>query len=165
MFKNINFKKIIPVLVIFLLFAKNSSASLYGLFGEQESGGVEENSSGGSSGSYPLNNATTTPSNETFNLPEKKTTNLLYKFEKNLWFGQKDIDVKRLQEFLNSTEFGVAKTGPGSVGFETEYFGPLTFAALVKFQEAYRAQILTPLGLTKGTGFFGPMTRAYINSL
>ena len=75
-----------------------------------------------------------------------------------------DPDVKRLQAYLNSNGFTVATSGYGSVGNETEYFGPLTRAALIRFQEHHKAQILTPAGFTRGTGFFGERTRTFVNS-
>jgi hypothetical protein len=46
-----------------------------------------------------------------------------------------------------------------------KYFGSLTFQALIRFQNAHAAEILAPLGLAKGTGFFGAATRAYVDTL
>ncbi len=85
-------------------------------------------------------------------------------FLKNLFFGTNDPDVKRLQQYLNSRGFNIASTGPGSVGFETSFYGELTKAKVKLFQEAHRKEILTPLGYLSGTGEFGPSTRAYVNS-
>ena len=65
-------------------------------------------------------------------------------------------DVKQLQIFLNSQGFTVAKTGAGSPGQESTYFGPLTQKAVAKFQKANE---ITPV-----VGYFGPITRAFINS-
>ena len=45
--------------------------------------------------------------------------------------------VKNLQRFLNRNDFTVAITGPGSMGQETSFFGPLTLAALRSFQSTY----------------------------
>lgn len=78
-----------------------------------------------------------------------------YTFTRDLTVGMYGIDVKKLQEFLNSTNFPVAKTGAGSKGNETDYFGMLTQQALAKFQLAN--------GIKPAVGYFGAKTRAFIN--
>ena len=84
----------------------------------------------------------------------------------NLKMGSKGDDVKKLQMFLNAdVETRVAAAGPGSVGSETMSFGPMTRAAVSKFQTKYRADILTPAGLVSATGMFGPASRAKANML
>lgn len=45
-------------------------------------------------------------------------------------------DVKLLQIYLNTHGYVVSKTGAGSVGKETNYYGPATKAAVKKFQQA-----------------------------
>ncbi|MFH1412953.1 MAG: peptidoglycan-binding protein [bacterium] len=85
-------------------------------------------------------------------------------FTKNLNLGDKDEEVKALQKFLNKNGFTVAESGAGSLGNETNFFGNLTAAALVKFQESFSEQILSPAGLAKGTGYFGPSTKKFVNS-
>ena len=94
----------------------------------------------------------------------QQTTNL--PFTKTLSYKQTDADVKRLQIFLNSyPDTKLADTGVGSQGKETNYFGPLTKKAVIKFQEKYAKDILSPWGLIKGTGFVGKTTLAKINEL
>lgn len=85
-------------------------------------------------------------------------------FSRDLTIGSRGEDVRLLQELLNrDLRTQLANTGFGSSGNETTYFGPLTHNAVVRFQNLYAAEILTPLGLSSGTGYFGPSTRAFLN--
>jgi hypothetical protein len=88
-----------------------------------------------------------------------------YTFARSLTIGGTGEDVRQLQKFLNAQGFTLASFGPGSPGSETDYFGPITRAAVIKFQEAYTAEVLAPVGLTRGTGYFGPSTRAKAHAL
>lgn len=77
-------------------------------------------------------------------------------FTKDRHLGESGTDVQTLQEFLNSHGAPVAATGVGSPGHETTYFGARTRAALAVFQKAH--------GIVPASGYFGPLTRGYINS-
>jgi hypothetical protein len=88
-----------------------------------------------------------------------------YVFSTNLKQGDSNMDVMNLQKVLNANGFTVATTGAGSAGNETEYFGSMTKAAVIEFQEANAAAVLTPVGLTAGTGYVGPSTRNALNAL
>lgn len=77
-----------------------------------------------------------------------------YAFARDLYIGSRGEDVRALQQYLNTHGFAVALSAEGSLGQETDYFGPSTQAALAKFQAAS--------GITPSTGYFGPMTRGYI---
>ena len=65
------------------------------------------------------------------------------------------VDILSLQEFFNTHGFLIAQSGPGSLGNETSFFGLATFQALKAFQAAHELP---------STGYFGPLTRAIINS-
>jgi hypothetical protein len=91
---------------------------------------------------------------------------LIQPFTKDLKLGQALADVKQLQIFLNQYfDTQIAKSGAGSPGKETTFFGSLTRLAVIKFQEKYASEILTPLGLKKGTGVCAEYTREKINKL
>jgi hypothetical protein len=66
-------------------------------------------------------------------------------------------DVKQLQKFLNAQGFLLSQAGPGSPGNETTKFGAKTKAALIRFQKS--------VGITPASGYFGPVTRAYVRNL
>lgn len=88
-------------------------------------------------------------------LPSASSTTS-FSFENNLGFGAVGSDVSALQHALNARGFTVAASGPGSPGNETTYFGPATRNALIAFQKS--------VGISPARGYFGPISRAYINS-
>ena len=83
---------------------------------------------------------------------------------KSLDFGVRDPQVRELQKFLNKQGFLVASSGEGAPGAETDYFGPLTQAALKKFQ-ASQGIVSSGDPLTTGYGRVGPKTLARISEL
>lgn len=91
-------------------------------------------------------------------------SSLVYSFQRPLRLGSFGEDVKVLQAFLNSQGFFVGNKATARRQ-ETGYFGPLTAAALARFQEAHAAMILAPIGLTRGTGVFGTATRKTVMEL
>ena len=80
-------------------------------------------------------------------------------FTRNLYPGMSGADVKCLQQYLNGAGFAVAASGVGSAGNETQYFGPLTQAAVKKWQDAN--------GVVYGAygGYFGPISQAKFTAL
>ncbi|XOB41502.1 MAG: peptidoglycan-binding domain-containing protein [Candidatus Nealsonbacteria bacterium] len=80
-------------------------------------------------------------------------------FTRNLYPGMSGADVKCLQEYLNDAGYAVAASGAGSPGNETEYFGPLTQAAVGAWQDAN--------GVVYGAykGYFGPLSQTKYDAL
>jgi hypothetical protein len=80
-----------------------------------------------------------------------------YKFKKNLYYRDTDSDVRALQMFLNIRGYVLARSGAGSIGNETKYFGNATKQALIKFQKANK--------IYPANGNFGPVTREFVNKI
>jgi len=79
-------------------------------------------------------------------------------FEIDLRKGDSGLRIIALQEALTKEGFDVGSDPSG-------IFGDATFAAVVKFQEKYASEILTPYYLKAGTGFVGQSTRKKLNAL
>ena len=83
-----------------------------------------------------------------------------HNFDVNLKIGDKSSEITQLKQALIKD---------GSMSYMAlsaeEDFDESTASAVVGFQEKYRDEILTPLGLKHGTGFVGPATRAKLNKL
>lgn len=95
----------------------------------------------------------------------QETGKCLFSWEQNLAVGSIGYDVLMLQKFLNTdSRTQLAQFGPGSPGQESQYFGPITKAAVIRFQNIYAANVLHPIGLTQGTGYVGSMTRAFLSA-
>lgn len=79
----------------------------------------------------------------------------------NLYFGlQSDPQVMCLQEFLKNQGGDIYPEAIVNGNFFT-----LTQQAVIRFQEKYASEILSPVGESRGTGFVGSSTRAKINEL
>jgi len=77
-------------------------------------------------------------------------------FTRNLALGSTGADAKSLQVWLNAHGYPIVASGPGSLGNETDYFGPATRSALAAFQAKN--------GISPASGYFGPITRNFISS-
>ncbi len=81
-------------------------------------------------------------------------------FNRDLMEGNMGADVTALQKVLESEGLLIM---PLNVPYG--YFGPLTKRAVIKFQELYASEILTPANLKKGTGYVGIYTREKLNNV
>ncbi|MHB1163302.1 MAG: peptidoglycan-binding domain-containing protein [Minisyncoccota bacterium] len=87
-------------------------------------------------------------------------------FTTNLSLGSSGASVVTLQQILNrDPDTRIAVSGPGSAGNETRYFGTLTRLAVMRFQEKYANEVLTPAGLTRASGYVGYYTRTKLDAL
>jgi len=84
------------------------------------------------------------------------TSTCSYLFTTDLTIGSTGENVRQLQMFLNKKGFTVAVSGAGSAGLESTYFGGLSQSALAKYQAS--------AGISPAVGYFGPITRAKVNS-
>lgn len=81
------------------------------------------------------------------------------KFENDLYYGMMaNTEVYCLQEFLKNKGNDIYPDG-----LITGNFLDLTKSAIIRYQEKHADEILKPLGLNGGTGYFGPLTRAVAN--
>ncbi len=82
------------------------------------------------------------------------TKSQCYVFNKNLQTGDSGPDVLALTYVLKKEGF---------ISMNKDLFTTEVAGAVKKFQEAHASAILTPIGLTQGTGFVGTRTRDYLN--
>lgn len=133
---------------------------------------ASELATGAQNASFNNNPATTTqpgtqgtPQNVPPVVPQAVVTpSAPIKITSQLQLGSTGAEVKALQQFLNKQGYTVATTGAGSAGNETDYYGPLTQAAVQKFQAA-QGIVSSGDPTTTGYGRVGPQTLAKINSL
>lgn len=94
--------------------------------------------------------------------PSSKAISVSPVFTRTLKSGAVSLDVKKLQQILNSDpDTAVALKGVGSLGKETTKFGPATKKAVQKFQEKYGIAMKGDTGY----GVVGPATRMKMNEL
>lgn len=89
---------------------------------------------------------------------KSNSTNNVLCFNQELELGDDNLDVRNLQSFLFQSGFY-------KEGLITGYFGKLTKAAVINFQNYYFDEILKPLSLLKATGYVGQATLHKINNL
>jgi hypothetical protein len=91
----------------------------------------------------------------------KNASNNACEIKNDLFFGiTGNSEVICLQQFLKNQGIDIYPEGLVTGNFLT-----LTNNAVIKFQEKYIDEILKPLGLNKGTGYVGEMTKKKINEM
>ncbi len=86
-----------------------------------------------------------------------------FTFKSNLTVGSQGTEVTELQKCLANSPAGGAGIYPE--GEITGYFGAKTKAAVIRFQEKYAEDVLTPFGLTQGTGEVKSKTKDKLNEV
>lgn len=92
---------------------------------------------------------------------QAQTTVPLCEISRSLSVGTTGEDVRCLQRYLNWSGVFVATSGAGAPGLETAYYGPRTADAVARWQNTHSAQVLAPLGIPAGTGYWGPSSFAH----
>jgi hypothetical protein len=87
-----------------------------------------------------------------------------YTLNADLTIGSTGADVTALQEILQYMGY-LPNVVNGQPFAPTGYYGGMTKAAVLQLQNEYAAEILTPAGLTAGTGYCGSSTRGFLNKL
>lgn len=88
-----------------------------------------------------------------------------YTFSKNLKAGDKGADVVALQHVLDLEGCYDYAPTDGTAKYTGNYVKDgYTQSGVTKLQQKYASAILTPLGLTKGTGVFADSTRKWVNA-
>lgn len=89
-------------------------------------------------------------------------------FNTDLKIGDRGSGVGYLHIALEKEGFSIPDgEGPQKDGetINDSWFGEVTASKVSAFQEKYRSEILTPAGLSNGTGYLGARTRAKLNAL
>lgn len=86
-----------------------------------------------------------------------------FQFKKRLEVGSRGKEVEELQKCLANPPAGGPEIYPEKE--ITGYFGNKTKAAVIKFQEKYREDVLDPYSLKNGTGIVGESTRKKLNEM
>ena len=132
--------------------------------------GSSSSGGGGGGGSYlpapvppPVVLPTVPPAMPLASLVESVPTSISAVFTKSFSMGSNGSDIRRLQQLLNSDpDTKITASGAGSPGNETDRFGSLTKAALIKFQIKYNiVKSLKDIG----AGTLGPKTRAKLKEI
>ncbi len=105
----------------------------------------------------PITRATIDATVPTTSAPTTPSATAPEVFARDLYFGITGSDVRDLQKFLNANSFIIATSGPGSPGNESDYFGPATRDALIRFQNYNH--------ITPAQGYFGPVTRNIVDAM
>ena len=103
-------------------------------------------------------------------MPTVGTGARCHTFNVNLRVGDQDSNSMERGE-ISTLNTALQKEGFDPVDIYSDnsnappYFSELTASIVIRFQEKYRDEILTPVGLKYGTGYVGPATRKKLNQL